>query len=75
MFCLSICRTNFSDCLLTPAPSRQLSMFRSHGPERCVEKLQIGVQKQILPQLDPVDFKVHDLKEAQLSLDRRRHAT
>jgi hypothetical protein len=36
--------------------------------------LQIGAQKQILLQLDPVDFGVHDMEEVQLSPDRRRHA-
>jgi hypothetical protein len=38
-------------------------MFRSQRPERCVEKLQIGTQKQILLQLDPMDFRVHDMEE------------
>jgi hypothetical protein len=31
---------------------------------RCVEKIQIDAQKQILPQLDQVDFRVHDMDEA-----------
>jgi hypothetical protein len=39
-------------------------MFWSLRPERCVEKLQIGAPKQILPQLDPVDFGVHDMEGA-----------
>jgi hypothetical protein len=49
-------------------------MFRSQRPEECVEKLQLGTKKQILSQLGPVDFRVHDMEEVQLSPDRRRRA-
>jgi hypothetical protein len=35
-----------------------------------VKKLQRGAQKYALQQIDPEDFEVHGMEEAQLSLDR-----
>jgi hypothetical protein len=48
-------------------------MYRSWQPERGIGKLQIGAQKQTLPQLNPEDFGVYDVKRVQLSPDLRVH--
>jgi hypothetical protein len=40
---------------------------QSFQPEIRVEKLQSGAQKYALQQLDPEDFEVHGMEEAQLS--------
>jgi hypothetical protein len=68
-------RASFSSMapeIFWPAGCQSQPMFWSQRPDKCVIKLQIGTQKQILPQLDLVDFGVHDMEEARLSHDQRR---